>query len=142
MYSLGVNVQQHTNSGTLRGLWYTDGVTTTHLDESGTNQQFIAGSSTPVTIQVVPDGLGGANWGYSINGVQEASGNLATFDFSQGFRFVAYGQDDQTTRSIQSVSLATVPEPSSLVLISFAMGLLGLGTKHHQRRKTTLNGID
>lgn len=137
LFSLGVNVQLHDPSGTTRGLWFTDGTSATLLDQSGTNQEFVTGSSTPVVIRITPDGLGGADWSYSINGIQEAASNLASFDFSQGFHFVAYGQDDQTARSIQSVSLAAVPEPSSLVMLGLATCLAGLGIRRRHRSMTS-----
>jgi hypothetical protein len=102
VYSIGVNV---TSGQSKRGLSFVNGTSAEYLDESGTYQQFIAGTVTPVVIRVEADGLGGANWSYSINGVTEDSGNIETFDLDSGYRFAAYGQDDGYTRYIDSVTL-------------------------------------
>jgi hypothetical protein len=127
--ALGVNI---TAGQVSRGLWYADGASTTLLDESGTTQQFVASTVTPVVISVEADGNGGADWSYSINGVTEASGNIATFDFASEYQFVTYAQDDGFTRYIDSVSVTSIPEPATI-------GMLGLGAivtlaiRKHQR---------
>lgn len=118
VYSIGANV---TANGGNRGLNFTDGSSVTALDTSGTNQQFISGSSTPVVINI---GTGGA-WRYSINGVREASGTIpGGFDLTKSYRFVAYAQDNEYVRSIQSVQLEAVPEPGSLAMFISGAGLL------------------
>ncbi|MFC7338234.1 beta strand repeat-containing protein [Haloferula chungangensis] len=111
VYSIGVNLipSQTTN----KGLNFTDGSAVTILDTSGTNVDFVEGVSTPVVMTVVPDGAGGADWSYSINGITEASGNIPVFDFNQGYRFLSYAQDNEFSRSIQLVSLsAFVSDPN------------------------------
>ncbi len=130
VYSIGVNI--NAESLLNRGLNFANGSTVTALDESGTNQQFIAGSSIPVLIRITPDGVGGADWTYSINGVTEASNNIASFDFSKSFHFAAYGQDNDQTKIINSVSLVSVPEPGTFALLG---GLLALTSVMLRRRR-------
>ncbi|MEP2774687.1 MAG: PEP-CTERM sorting domain-containing protein [Luteolibacter sp.] len=127
-YGIGANVIFHNNTSQTRGLWASTGTSDkTLLDASGTNQEFIASANTPVTIRLTPDGLGGGDWSYSINGVQEATGNIAVFDFSKSFNFVAYGQDNEATKRINAVTLTAIPEPSSLALLGLgACGLLAI----------------
>lgn len=96
------------NSATTAFDTYT-GTTLTNLDNSGT---FVAGTSTTVVISILDDGLGGADWSYSSGGTDVESGNIASFDFSKSFNFVVYGQDDEYTKSIESVTLTAIPEPS------------------------------
>lgn len=129
VYSIGANV---TNGQANQGLNFVNGTAGTLLDASGTNQQFIANSVTPVVIRIDADGSGGVDWTYSINGVTEATGNITTFDLDDSYRFAAYGQDDSFNRYISSVSLSTVPEPSSYALLA---GLLGLSYVMIRRRQ-------
>jgi hypothetical protein len=105
---IGANVILHSTSSQTRGLWVADGDGAhTLLDASGTSQQFIAGTATPVIMSVTPDGTGGADWSYSINGVEEATGNIASFDFTKSYHFVAYGQDNEHDKRIDKVELST-----------------------------------
>lgn len=109
VYSIGANLTLNPSGGLFQGLNFADGSSVTNLDVSGDNVQFVAGASTPVVISVLPDGSGGADWSYSINGTQEASGNIASFDFTGSYRFAVYGQDDDYSHSIQSVTLYAGP---------------------------------
>ncbi|WP_162026986.1 LamG-like jellyroll fold domain-containing protein [Lentimonas sp. CC4] len=97
VYSLGVNVIEN------RGLNFTDGSSVTTLDQSGSNVDFVAGTSTEVIIEVGPNGA----WTYSINGIEEASGVIAEgFDLSKEYYVAVYGQDDNGNgKSIQSIAL-------------------------------------
>lgn len=108
VYSLGVNLTTDLG-GTFRGLNFTDGVSVTTLDTSGTNVQFVTDVSTPVVFEVGPDGI----WSYSINGIVEASGIIpGGFDLSSSYRVVVYGQDDYAAdKSIQSLELELKPVP-------------------------------
>lgn len=102
VYSLGANLT--TNQGIpLRGLTFTDGASITALDSAGTNVQYVRDSSTPVVIEVGPDG----DWSYSIDGIVEATGVIpGGFDLSKHYRVAVYGQDDNGgTKSIQSMAL-------------------------------------
>ena len=126
VYSIGVHVTREVN----RGLNFADGSTLTQLDAAG--NIFPSATSTPVVISVLADGLGGADWSYSINGSEIDSGNIASFDFSKSFNFVAYAQDNEVAKSLQSVSLAAIPEPSSYALLA---GLLGLSCVMLRRRQ-------
>ncbi|MFC1763476.1 hypothetical protein ACFL6U_15535 [Planctomycetota bacterium] len=102
VYSLGVNLTAD-GDDSARGLTFTDGSTRRTLDRSGTNVQFATGASTPVVIEI---DSGGA-WTYSIDGITEAAGVIASgFDLSKSYRVVFYGQDDNGGgKSIQSMSL-------------------------------------
>jgi hypothetical protein len=106
VYSLGVNLTAE--GGTeKRGLNFTDGSTCTTLDQSGDNVEFVAGSSTPVVIEILPDGA----WSYSINGTVEATGVISDgFDLSKTYRVVVYGQDDNGSKTIQSVAVDLLEE--------------------------------
>ncbi len=117
VYSIGVHVTQEIR----RGLNFANGTTLTQLHSAG--NIFPSATSTPVVIRVEADGLGGADWSYSIDGSEASSGNIASFDFSKSFNFVAYGQDNEVGKSIQSVSLTAIPEPGSYALLA---GLLSL----------------
>lgn len=124
VYSIGVNLtnaQSGAQAG--RGLNFTDGTTAESLHITG---NFVAGTVTPLVITVLNDGSGGANWSYSINGTVEASGNIESFDFSKDFRFAAFGEDNEYTKRIHSVSLTAIPEPSTGALfgILFSASLL------------------
>jgi hypothetical protein len=102
VYSFGVNLTQDEDA-TEQGLNFTDGSTCTTLDQSGDNVQFLAGTSTPVVIEISEDGA----WSYSINGTNEASGVIdGGFDMDSGYHVVVYGQDDNGGgKSIQSILL-------------------------------------
>ncbi|MFC5050395.1 PEP-CTERM sorting domain-containing protein [Rubritalea spongiae] len=121
VYSIGVNL--NTQQGVNTGLNFvnSDGTTPSVAQALDSTTNFPKnGSDVDVSFSVLADGLGGANWSYSINGSQEATGNIAVFDFSKNYQFAAYGQDNEAARSISSVTVTAVPEPS-------ATALLGLG---------------
>lgn len=110
VYSFGIN----TDTG---NLGFTDASTVSLLDDGviGTS-----GTSRNVILTIVSDGATGADWSWSLDGVSQGSGNIAIFDFASGYRFAAYGQDDQGDKSISSVTLSTIPEPSSLLLLGIS----------------------
>lgn len=116
VYGLGANVTTDASEAK-RGLNFADGSTVTSLDAAGDNVQFIAGSSTPVVIEIDADGA----WTYSIDGITEASGTIAEgFDLTKSYHFVVYGQDDNGGgKSIQSVELETLAPDRTLSLIMF-----------------------
>ncbi len=108
VYSLGVNMT--TNQGVAsRGLNFTDGSSVTTLDTAGTNVQFVKDASTPIVIEVAPEGA----WSYSINGIVEATGVIpGGFDLSKNYRVAVYGQDDNGgIKSIQFLALELVSIP-------------------------------
>ncbi|WP_372797843.1 Ig-like domain-containing protein, partial [Pontiella sp.] len=117
VYSIGVNLI--TESGVPRGLNFTDGSTVTALDGA----TFTAGAATPVVIRIEADGIGGADWSYSIDGTMEAAGHLDRFDFSRSFHFAAYGQDNERTKIIHSVELERLPEPGRYAVWAAGFGL-------------------
>jgi hypothetical protein len=101
VYSIGANLTSFSEPET-QGLNFTDGSTRTVLDQSGTTVQFVAGTSTEVIIEIRPDG----EWSYSINGMREAVGMIeGGFDLTKSYHVVVYGQDAQSSKSIQSVQL-------------------------------------
>ncbi|MDB4310242.1 hypothetical protein N9956_02345 [Akkermansiaceae bacterium] len=101
VYSIGANVTA-VGGAASRGLNFTNSSSVVSLDTSGTRQQFVAGESTEVTIEI---GYGGY-WCYRINGEYEASGALPTdFDLTKDYHIVVYGQDDKGGKSIQSITL-------------------------------------
>lgn len=109
---------------------YTDGSSSNLLEGAGA---LALNASTEVQLNFVNNGSGGANWSWSVGGVDQSSGTIATFDFSKNFHFVAYGQDDQGNKRINSVTLETtaaVPEPSSTALL----GLGGLALIMRRRK--------
>jgi hypothetical protein len=126
VYSIGVNLIDE--SGVPVGLNFADGSTVTTLDSDAIG----AGTDRELVIRVEDDGNGGAEWTLSIDGTKEGSGNIASFDFTKSFSFAAYGQDDERTKVINSVSLTSIPEPATI-------GMLGLGAivmlaiRKHQR---------
>ncbi|MFC5050755.1 Ig-like domain-containing protein [Rubritalea spongiae] len=106
VYSVGANVTADIGEAS-RGLNFTDGSTTTTLDQSGTRAQFKAGESCEVTLEI---GIGGY-WCYRIDGEYEASGVLLEgFDLSKSYHVVVYGQDDHGGgKTIESLSLEAAP---------------------------------
>ncbi|MDF7826521.1 Ig-like domain-containing protein [Pontiellaceae bacterium B12227] len=104
VYSIGVNLIAEGSFNV--GLNFADGLTKTSLDSAAIG----AGTDRPVVIRVESDGGGGADWSYSVAGVEKGSGNIATFDFSRSFHFAAYGQDNERTKIIHSVALKLLPE--------------------------------
>ncbi|MGJ8673450.1 LamG domain-containing protein [Rubritalea sp.] len=106
VYSLGINIT--TNNGVAaRGVNFTDGATLTTLDSAGTNVQFVKEASTPVVLEVGPDGY----WSYSIDGTVEATGVIPDgFDLDKHYRVAIYGQDDNGgVKTIQSLELELLP---------------------------------
>jgi hypothetical protein len=114
VYSIGVNLI--TEAGVPVGLNFANESTITTLDSDAIG----AGTDRAVVIRVEADGNGGADWTLSIDGAPEGSGNIASFDFSKSFSFAAYGQDDERSKIINSVTLNAIPEPATI-------GMLGLG---------------
>ncbi|WP_372806794.1 hypothetical protein [Pontiella sp.] len=106
VYGLGVCMNK------LNALIFTDGSSTTNLATGS----FVAGANTPVVLRVEPDGSGGADWAWSINGVGQGDGHIEAFDFSRNFHFVAYGQDDQYNLRINSVMLKRIVLPDAFDL--------------------------
>ncbi|MGJ8653406.1 MAG: LamG-like jellyroll fold domain-containing protein [Opitutaceae bacterium] len=106
VYSLGANLTTDLGA-TFRGLNFTDGMSVTTLDTSGTNVQYVTDVSTPVVIEIDQYGA----WSYSINGIVEATGVITGgFDLSSSYRVVVYGQDDYAAvKSIQSLELELKP---------------------------------
>ncbi|MGJ8638784.1 MAG: LamG-like jellyroll fold domain-containing protein [Opitutaceae bacterium] len=101
VYSIGANLTTQ-GGATFRGLNFADGTSVVSLDSSGSRQQFVAGESTEVTIEISYAGY----WCYRINGEYEASGALPVdFDLTKNFHIVVYGQDDGAGKSIQSITL-------------------------------------
>lgn len=124
VYSIGVNLI--TESGVPVGLNFADESTVTTLDGDAIG----AGTDREVVIRVEDDGIGGADWTLSIAGTEQGSGNIASFDFTKSFSFAAYGQDNERTKIINSVSLEAIPEPAALTLV----GLAGFGFLWLKRR--------
>ncbi|MGJ8661294.1 MAG: LamG-like jellyroll fold domain-containing protein [Bacteroidota bacterium] len=101
VYSVGANLTTQGGEA-FRGLNFSDGSTVVSLDTSGTRHQFVEGESTKVTIEISYGGY----WCYRINGEYEASGALPIdFDLSRNYHIVVYGQDGETEKSIQSITL-------------------------------------
>lgn len=111
-------------------LTFTNGTTATTLVDS---PELPLNVDTDVVLRFVNNGLGGANWAWSVGGVSRGSGDIATFDFTKSFQFVAYGQDDQGNKRINSVSLAAVPEPSSFAILALGMGMVGLRIRRRRQ---------
>ncbi|MDF7826517.1 Ig-like domain-containing protein [Pontiellaceae bacterium B12227] len=80
----------------------TDGVSSSNLH---VRTALPLSTDTEVIIRFENDGFGGADWSWTVGGVAQTNGNLAVFDFSKTYHFVAYGQDDQGNKRINSVSL-------------------------------------
>jgi hypothetical protein len=112
VYSIGANVYGYGDTG----LNFTDGSTVSTVDAA----TFTLNAETTVFMSIVSDGSGGADWSWSIGGVDQGNGNIGTFDFSKTYHFVAYGQDDQYIVDINSVTLSAIPEPATI-------GMVGLG---------------
>ncbi|WPJ96412.1 PEP-CTERM sorting domain-containing protein [Coraliomargarita algicola] len=124
VYSFGVNTEN-------KSLVFTNASSASILDtDTGTLMDAGVGAFT-VDMSITADGSGGADWSWSIGGVDQGSGNIAAFDFSKTFHFVAYGQDDQGNKGINSVSISAIPEPSSYALLA---GILGLSYVMVRRR--------
>ncbi|MDF7801294.1 Ig-like domain-containing protein [Pontiellaceae bacterium B1224] len=115
VYSLGASVVAAVEHGNLQGLNFTDGSSRINLDSSGDNVQFVAEVSTPVVILIGPDGA----WSYSIDGIEEASGVIAGgFDLTKSYHVAVYGQDDQSYKSVQSITLMTLAVSNSAYYVS------------------------
>ncbi|GHC45268.1 Calx-beta domain-containing protein [Roseibacillus persicicus] len=66
------------------------------------------GGAHTLTLTLIPDGNGGADWSYSYDGAAAVTGNFAVFDFvGGGYSFMAHGRDGLIEKSIQEVSLST-----------------------------------
>lgn len=100
LYAIGANITGGMNPNA-QGLHFSDGSQATLLDTSGTREQFTAGATSRVTLEVAA----GGSWRYRINNRYEASGVvLDGFDLSQSYRFVAFARGDVASQ-IQSVRL-------------------------------------
>ncbi|WP_168442093.1 Ig-like domain-containing protein [Pontiella desulfatans] len=139
-YGIGANVILHSNSSQTRGLWLANGSSNTLLDASGTVQQFVAGENTPVVLRVETDGAGGADWRYSINGFEEATGHIDSFDFSRSFHFAAYGQDNEHVKQLASVTLTPIPAPVPAAGYAGWIAGYGLSGAHAQQDADVENG--
>ena len=88
-------------------------VSVSTLDQSGTNAQFTAGSSSEVVFAI---GLEG-KWSFSIDGVQEAIGVVPEgFDLNKDYHVAVFGQDDNGGgKEIESLTLESAapdgPDP-------------------------------
>ncbi|MDP4882702.1 MAG: hypothetical protein NWR08_01065 [Opitutales bacterium] len=101
VYSVGANLTTQ-GGAAFRGLNFSNGSSVVTLDTSGSRQQFVAGESTKVTIEISYAGY----WCYRINGEYEASGALPVdFDLTKNYHIVVYGQGDNAGKSIQSITL-------------------------------------
>ncbi len=122
VYSLGVNLTVR-GGAEMQGLNFTDGSVCSNLDQSGDYVQFTAKQSTPVVIEIRPNGA----WSYSINGITEASGIIAEgFDLTKSYHVVIYGQDDNGNgKSIQDVAIELLNMPGSFEVWADSYGLTG-----------------
>lgn len=103
VYSIGLNLTLDVDPDK-RGLNFINGVSCVNLDESGTNVEFVTNASTEVILEITKNGA----WGYSINGIKEASGVIQDgFDLTKSYKVGIYGQDDNGGKSIQEISLST-----------------------------------
>lgn len=85
------------------------------------NAQTITAGSQTVELTVFANG----QYSYSIDGAAATGGTVAGgLDLTQNYQFVAYAQDDASVRSLQSVTLETIPEPATLGLIAMVGGSL------------------
>lgn len=144
VYSIGICAMAFDPD--IQGFNFVNGSTVTVLDRAGDNTQFPdaspSGSVTPsgpvaVSFSILSNGNGGASWTYSIDGTTEASGEMASFDFSKEYRFAVYGRDDNRHVQLDSVTLTELTSESSLpkpikqsALIDFGSGTLML---HHDK---------
>ncbi|VGO13141.1 hypothetical protein PDESU_01695 [Pontiella desulfatans] len=97
-YSVGITTD-------IGDLTFTDGVSSTNLYDG---PELPLNADTNVVIRIENDGAGGADWSWSLGGVSQGSGNIAVFDFSKTYHFVAYGRDDAGDKRINSVSLTAL----------------------------------
>ena len=84
--------------------------------QSGATAATFTGESTFITdpgahrlsLTVVPNSAGGAEWSYSYDGGVTLTGTIASFDFTTGdYSFVAHGRGGAIAKSIQSVRLTS-----------------------------------
>lgn len=94
-----------TDAGNLR---FVDGSSATTLDSGA---PLPLGTDTEVVLSFLANDSGGANWSWSVGGTDRNSGTISAFDFNSSYHFVAYGQDDQGNKRINSVSLTAIPLP-------------------------------
>lgn len=110
-------------------LTFVNGTTNTNLSNTA---ELGLNSNNNVVIRFENNLAGGADWSWSMNGSQRGSGTIASFDFTKNFHFLAYGQDDQGNKRINSVTVDTIIIPE---VSTFAMMLGGLGVVLVRRRR-------
>jgi hypothetical protein len=113
VYSIGVNLITDANLnegvGVKQGIYFADGTSLTLVDE----EHIAGGSDATIVMSVLNNGAGGATVSWSVDGVDQGTATIASFDFSKSYSFVTYGQDNETERAINSVSLSTIaPSPT------------------------------
>ena len=83
-----------------------------------------------LSLTVIPDGNGGADWNYSYDGGVPVSGNIPVFDFtSDDYNFVTHARGGSIAKSIQRVRLTTFGEGLPVLSVSADPtneGLIGL----------------
>lgn len=81
---------------------------------------FVTGTGVhTLSLKVIPDGNGGANWSYAYDGGPEVSGNIPVFDFTAPFTFVGHARVG-SGKFINEVTLMALPQLSrgTVIMIS------------------------
>jgi len=84
--------------------------TVTELDDTFELSSLALDTSHNVVLTLTPDGSGGADWEYSVNGGTAVVGNITTFNFAADYSFFVHGRDDETTKSLQEVTLTALTD--------------------------------
>lgn len=118
-YGIGVSLTQYDS---VQGLSFADDASTGSRTLLSNAQTISIGTSR--TFELTVDAS--SNWSYSIDGATATTGTIGGpgFDFTRDFNFYAYAQDDDNQIAIRGVTLETIPEPSTFVLMG--LGLAGL----------------
>lgn len=87
-----------------------------------------ATGSYNIFLEVTPDGVGGADWSYSINSGTAVTGNIATFDFTTNdFSFVAHARGNTgAAKILTDVTLIAIPEPGTYGLLAGCFALMSV----------------